>query len=289
MSIVKDPRKTAIIVASGPSAAPMRTFRVPKKNIAVIVVNGALDWMPYADYFFTLDPSKVNRKRIRTYRHNAKYFVAYPKSKLLLPSYVTRLDRYSPPGDEIRPDGLPNCAIGLSERPNVIHSGNSAWGALGLAYHLGFETVGLIGVDASTEQRVEGGYSRDLTHLPAVFESAMHQIDIVNLGNMQSRIPTMSLDEFAKGVPHRSSKIQARDGIDASFAEQRIRLKAYEAKQAAALTIGAVSQQDKSSLLPDHDASQLADGSGIVLHQDLAVRKEGPGTPLHLPYLTTSL
>lgn len=295
MPVEKDSRKIALIVASGPSAAPMRTFRVNKREIAVIGVNGVLDWMPFLDYFFTLDPTKVNRKRMRTYRHNARYFIAYPKGKVLLPSYVTRFDRYSPAVNPFHPDKDP-CAIGLNIAPNVINSGNSAFGALGLAYHLGFEKVGLIGVDANNAPRLDGGYSRDLSHLPDLFESAMGQIDIVNLGDMYSKVPTMSLDEFVKGVPHLSSKRIVESGYNAAMGEQRGRLLAYELAKEKGLanpTIGQmldpVTQLPLFTSLTDHATNESTVDGDLVLHQDVDVRTEGPGTHLHLPYLTTVL
>lgn len=50
-----------IIVASGPSA---RGF-VPPSDCKVIAVNGAVDWLERADYFFSLDPSAENLQRVK--------------------------------------------------------------------------------------------------------------------------------------------------------------------------------------------------------------------------------
>jgi hypothetical protein len=308
MAIEKDHRKTALIVAGGPSAAIMRTFRVNKSEIAIIAVNGALDWCRYFDYWFTLDPTKVNRKRMRTYRHNAKYFIAFPKGWILIPSYTTRLERYSPDPSPTREpefeDGKLTCAIGLNTAPNTINSGNSAFGALGLAYHLGFEKVGLIGVDANNAERVDGGFSRDLSHLPALFESAMHQIDLVNCGDMVSQIPTMSIRDFAAGVPHLSTKIMATQGMDAAVEDLNLRseIRVHSITQPNArsepievLAESAVSELiDPVTLTPlrNNDPTNpnpLATHGDLVLHQDVGVRKESPGTHVPLPYLTTVL
>jgi hypothetical protein len=296
MSVVKDQRKVAIIVAGGPSAAVMKNFRVDKRKIAVIAVNGALDWLPWFDFFFTLDPTKVNRKRIRTYRHGAKYYIAYPKGKILLPSYVSRLDRYSPEASRtavLDENGKYTCAIGLNINPNIINSGNSAFGALGLAYHLGFEKVGLIGVDANNAPRVDGGYSRDLSHLPDLFESAMHQIDIVNLGEMESKIPKMSLKEFAAGIPHISSKMVVDKGYTVAVQDQMFRMQAREEqlrRGEIVPTLADVTNTDPlCSALSQNDGTQLQAGGSVLLHEDLAVREESPGTHIHLPYLTTAL
>jgi hypothetical protein len=287
MSLEKDGRKVAIIVASGPSAAPMRTMKVNSKEIAVIAVNGALDWCRHFSYWFTLDPSRVNRKRMRTYRHNAKYFIAYPKGQILIPSYVTRLERYSPVVNPFDASKNP-CAIGLNTAANVINSGNSAYGALGLAYHLGFEKVALIGVDANDEERIDGGNSRDLSHLPELFESAMHQIDIVNLGDMKSEIPTMNLQDFMAGVPHLSSKMIRTDGLQAALDDQQCKLQEYEARKLEMqrrASLNAISNDHPQN----HDTNQISPDDHLVLHEDLAVPAEGPGTHFHLPWLTTTL
>jgi hypothetical protein len=310
MAIEKDPRKIALIVAGGPSAAVMRTLRVNKREIAVIAVNGALDWLPFFDYWFTLDPTKVNRKRMRTFRHNGKYFIAFPKGHILIPSYVTRLERYSVPSlpDGEEAVGKLACAIGLSDAPNTVNSGNSAFGALGLAYHLGFEKVGLIGVDASTEERVDGGFSRDLSHLPALFESAMHQIDLVNCGAMESQIPKMSIREFATGVPCLSTKILAQHGIDAAqghLANQRARA---EELTIAHMTVGEYPQVIEPCIVPadtkprydpvtltplkNNDSHSPNAGSAhgdLLLHQNVGVRKESPTTQLTLSRLTSAV
>ncbi len=49
-----------IIVGSGPSAA---NFVAPR-GVPIIAVNGAIDWLNRASYFFTLDPSPDNMRRV---------------------------------------------------------------------------------------------------------------------------------------------------------------------------------------------------------------------------------
>ena len=58
-----------IIVASGPSAAGF----VPPRGVPIIAVNGAIDWLSRASYFFTLDPSRDNIRRLRIRRRNVHY------------------------------------------------------------------------------------------------------------------------------------------------------------------------------------------------------------------------
>lgn len=174
-----------IIVASGPSAAGF----APPPKIPVIAVNGVIQWIARADYWFTLDGTAKNRRRARNPRRGVKYLAALPE-RYPMPAHVLRLDRVSA-----------GPAPGLSVAPGVIHSGNSAFGALGLAYHLGARKVILIGVDGTDKRRVEGGRSGDLSHLPALFESAVGQIEMVNCGELDAPlIPKMPIKDALQWV-----------------------------------------------------------------------------------------
>ena len=86
----------------------------------------------------------------------------------------------------------------MNKTQGCINTGNSAWGALGLAWHLGFKDVALIGVDANGEQRCEGGRSQNLSHLPMLFTTAVGDFDrLVCLGKMQAPgIPNITLEEW---------------------------------------------------------------------------------------------
>ncbi|KGT94975.1 norphogenetic protein [Erwinia typographi] len=185
----------AVIVGSGPSA---RGF-IPSNDVTVIAVNGAVDWLPRADHFFTLDPSAENLRRLSQRRDGVHYHAAGLSCTLPGVQLYHRLARrgaepmirYSPAWWLWRWSAV----LGLSEDENIIHSGNSAWGALGLAYHLGFKDVALIGVDATKESRIEGGRTRDLSHLPLLFASALGQINVVSCGKL-SGIPQMAMEEW---------------------------------------------------------------------------------------------
>ena len=83
----------------------------------------------------------------------------------------------------------------LSEVPGVIHTGNSAWGALGVGYLLGFRDFLLIGVDATADERTTGGRPKNLSHLPLLFRSALHQVTLATVGTMPG-IPTKTLEQW---------------------------------------------------------------------------------------------
>lgn len=184
----------AIIVASGLSAKGF----TPPKGITIIAVNGAIDWLARADYFFTLDLSPENQLRLEKRRHGVTYCVAGFSVPNTL--YFERISRRSlvEPEEKNSPQWWLwrlRAVKTLCTEAGKIHSGNSAWGALGLAYHLGVKHVALTGVDASDEPRVEGGKSGNLTHLPDLFASALPQIDVVSLGKLNS-VPQMTLEEW---------------------------------------------------------------------------------------------
>lgn len=193
-----------IIVASGPSAL---NFKVPD-GIPVIAVNGAIDWVDRASYFFTLDLSPLNQARMSPARRRVgvRYCMASPDvCELTEIDGIWCFHRVSGQGHEPYPKRTPEWwlwrwsgKLGLEETEGQISNGNSAWGALNLAYHLGFKKVALVGVDATREPRIHtGGRPNELCHLPLLFKSALDQIDVVSCGKM-SGIPQMSFEEWVK-------------------------------------------------------------------------------------------
>ena len=189
----------AIIVGSGPSA---RGF-IPPDGVHVFAVNGAIEWIPRADYWFTLDPSADNLRRMNNPRPGVKYCAAVPE-EYGIPAHVERLMRYAWRGEEPQPAGTPvwwlwrwSAVQTLSNRRGIIHTGNSAWGALGLAYHLGCDDALLVGVDGTTDARIEGGRPNNLSHLPFLFRSALNQVRVRTVGRMDG-IETITVDEWLK-------------------------------------------------------------------------------------------
>src|SRR5690625_600210 len=183
-------RRNIVIVASGPSVRAVRRDDILAAGAVVIAVNGAIYWLGRADYSFTLDPSQINLVRANNRVRGCKYVMALPDN-MQAPPGVTRMARQQ--GDAY---GKARALQGLSEDKNAIHTGNSAFGALGLAYHLCPQRVVLLGVDGTQERRVDGGYSRTLKHLPELFSSAVPQlrkrkIDVVN-GSPDSRVACFS-------------------------------------------------------------------------------------------------
>lgn len=67
---------------------------------------------------------------------------------------------------------------------------------LGLAKHMGAKKVLLVGVDATNEERCEGGYCRDLSHLPLLIASAKGQgVEFAPIAKLHPCIPNFTIEE----------------------------------------------------------------------------------------------
>ncbi len=184
--------KKAIIVASGSSLNHIQPKDIVQaasnSDATIIAVNGAADWLPKFDYFFTLDPSKKNLDRMNRCLKGVQYYCAYEFDKFYkIPIHVNKLNRisYQGPVDKFK-FGTPEywlhklkCKLGLSETYPNIHTGNSAYGALGLAYLFNFTHILMLGVDADDKPRMngEGKPESSLKHLPLLFRSAKNQLN----------------------------------------------------------------------------------------------------------------
>lgn len=192
------------IVASGPSA---KGLTLPF-GFCVIAVNGAINWLNRADYFFTLDVSKVNRARLIQQRHGTKYFAAVPKN-FGANNAKTHCMRLRPPVNvhylkRLTGDGFFGSKSGLAEDTACIHTGNSAYGALGLAYHFRPQKICLFGVDGNNLEKIEGGYPNNLEHLPKLFFSAIDQLKkrgiALKLASPYSKVTCFETCDMKKGV-----------------------------------------------------------------------------------------
>lgn len=168
------------IVGSGPSMDGVQ-LALPS-HVRVIAVNHAILHVPRADMFFTLDARGGIRRLLAARRAGVTYYAAvrgdygHPQAAhrdLRAPAepHVTFLRRMDGPLEPLR--GCPR----LSESPFSIHGGNSAYGALGLAYLMGARRIALFGVDG------KGGYAwgpgaplQDLSGLGELFASALPQL-----------------------------------------------------------------------------------------------------------------
>lgn len=181
-SLVEHTAERVVIIASGPSLR--RADLTVPDHVTTIAVNGALPHVR-ADFWFTLDTSKENRALMRTaVTRTETVFYAAVRDNFGDPETTPRHLR-AKPEERVRylqkftGDGAKGSLRGLSEDPSGIHAGNSAYGALGLAYLMGAKRIALLGVDGAARS----GYAwnevrqpRDLQHLPWLFSTAAEQL-----------------------------------------------------------------------------------------------------------------
>lgn len=180
-SSVEERHDKIIILASSQEAIRFK----PVDGYAVIAVNDAIHIAKNnADYWFTLDPSESNIKIMHEKPYRAKYYAAVPEwlgtpeapferlRDCLIPENVLFLKRIS----GHKKDNY--IKYGLSKRKNEISTGNSAWGAFNLAYHMGAKEIVLLGVSGEAKPKFDNKMCiGSLAHLPLLFESSLIDLD----------------------------------------------------------------------------------------------------------------
>lgn len=187
-----------IIVGDGPSAAG---FQSPH-GVTVIAVKRTINWLSRADYWFSLDYNADAMAIMRRQLPGVLYYCAAPRN-VRLPHGVIHLHRVEFQGIEPTEKQSPEwwlwrwgCVLGLSEKQGAIHTGNSAYGALGLAYLKGYRDVLLVGVDGTQDARQSDGKTpNNLSHLPLLFRSALGQVNLATVGTMEG-IPHTTLADW---------------------------------------------------------------------------------------------
>lgn len=198
------------IVATGPSAEELTLALLEdaaEAGVHVIAVNGAIAWPPVAHSWFTLDPDRRNRPRMANPRSGTHYYAAVPDD---YGSPTALHNRHRAPAER----GVTwlrrfRGSVPLSCDPRAIRSGNSAFGALNLAWLMRAERVALIGVDGTPSRHAyERRRSiRSMSHLPSLFRSATSQLEDRNVevrnGSPDSRVtcfPRCAPDEAIEWV-----------------------------------------------------------------------------------------
>ena len=184
-----------VIVATGPSIEHVGQVHVENVDAYPILVNRALKYFdpPHPGAWFTLDPGPKNRALLAENEGRRRpllhYYMAVPDDyghpRAALPAHrqpaeagVTFLRRRTGHGPHRH-------LSGLSETTDGIHTGNSAYGALGAAYLMRPKKIALLGVDGVGGYAFEDGAPVDLSHIAEMFASAVRQlkargIEVVN-------------------------------------------------------------------------------------------------------------
>jgi hypothetical protein len=194
-SRIEERAKSVLILAAGPSIK-LLPYDADLTGITVIAVNTVVQAFDAA-YWVTVDPSHRQRAIMRAPRATTSYIAAVPDDYGTANPHYPAHHGPAEPGiryiHRVLGDGPAKSMRGLAEDPGYLHSGNSAWGALGFAYHLHAKRIGILGVDGTQEPYGIGvGKPGPLYHLPQLFASALPQLrargcETFN-GSMKSRI-----------------------------------------------------------------------------------------------------
>lgn len=180
-----------IIVGSGKSLEHFNFGRLSNQNCYIIAVNNAGNFVPFADAWFTLDPWGLYGPQLPNKHFKGRLFAAVPED-FATPNARVWSHRPQPTADITYLHRMEN-KIGLAEDPSCINTGNSGFGAMGMAYHLRPRKILLLGIDGG------GGYfytdnetHRNLGHLGSLFAGALpqlrrEQIEVIN-GSPDSKV-----------------------------------------------------------------------------------------------------
>lgn len=198
-----------IIVASGPSLQGFNFELLRPTNAYIIAVNDAGKYIPFADAWFTIDPWGLSGTCQQLPKpFSGTYYAAVPEdfgqpnaridahkhAPTQSVKYLRRL-QFHTCGNAPQSEHL---TWGFSDDNSCIHTGNSAYGALNMRYHMHAKKVLLLGVDGTH------GYfydtkktTRALTHLPTMFRSATQQLNERNILVINGS-PTSKVECFQK-------------------------------------------------------------------------------------------
>jgi hypothetical protein len=196
------------ILGSGPSLIGFDLAQL--RGLDVIAVNRSILHLPHSPRFwFTMDTSDSNRDIMAKAGHGPTTYYA-----AVYPHYGQRPGKDPPePGvhylKRIHGTGPKVSRDGLSTDPTGIHTGNSAYGALGLAFLMGARRIALLGVDGTKGYAWSGRGPGDLSHLKWLFSTAVDQLAAagvkVVVGSPESTVdcwPRMTPGEAVEWLQH---------------------------------------------------------------------------------------
>lgn len=163
--------KRVLIVASGPSAAGVA--KLPRPSCAVIAVKGAIEGLPWEpDYWFSLDLAPRGYGLFQKWRDRVRCILAVDADAGPVARQPSQRADFTGAFLVERRRGA-----GVSRDANAIHHGNSAYGAMQIALHMGARRIAAAGVDGTQEGYWHGnGQPGNIKSLPKMFEGAAQQI-----------------------------------------------------------------------------------------------------------------
>jgi len=177
-----------LIVAGGPSLRELdlNILRDPAfGQINIIAINRAIDWLPRVTSFFSVDPNAWLYAKLTEggLRPGVAYYLAVPNDygtptarmvdhRVTPISGIIYLRRFLGPGPL-------SAKYGLTLASRGVNTGNSCYGALGLAYHMLPKKIAILGLDGTRAAYAygPGAPSGSLQHLPRLFASATFDLE----------------------------------------------------------------------------------------------------------------
>lgn len=188
-----------LILGAGPSLQRVDRALLLKvaASIRTIVVNAAVEAVVRPSDWFTLDFDQRTRALASRCRPPTRVIAAVPDD-FGTPNARVIMHRCDAPKNvlylrRLAGDGPWSSKFGLSDDPGTIHTGNSAYGALGVAWLMKAKFILLLGVDGTQLPGWPGRHPpRGLNHLNELFGSAVPQLDAAKVsvinGNPESKV-----------------------------------------------------------------------------------------------------
>jgi hypothetical protein len=181
----------AVIIGGGESLKGFDFSLIPP-DCARIGVNGSAEYT-HLDVWFTLDPGPRNMGQLNKLPPDVRKVMAVPHSfpRLDYPD-VTFLERIEGTKGRLK------ARLGLYPYPGGVSTGNSLYGALNLAVHLGVKRIALLGLDAYGDGHWYDPeeFTGPMDHLPQLFDSSIPElvrrgIEVVN-GSPESLVKSFT-------------------------------------------------------------------------------------------------
>lgn len=181
---VKERHYKVLIVGGGESLIGFDMNKLKEFDGAIITVNNVVYHLPCCDYWITVDPMSNGepQRAMRDKVWGVKYFCAFPDLKKH-PQDIEAYETVS--GVHYLERTQPN-TVGyrLEEDKNKIKTGDSIYGALGLAYHMEAKQIIMLGVDGSgyghwydRGEQYNPHNVPDLENVPSIYRSSLEQFE----------------------------------------------------------------------------------------------------------------
>lgn len=193
--------KNIIIIGGGRSLQGFKFDQLRGQDCFIITVNGSGNVVPFADAWFTLDPWGLQGPQLprNDKWEGGQLYAAIPEHYGTV--YAVGRNHRDPPTADIRYLQRIPYEGGLCDDPWAIHTGNSGFGALGLAYHMRPEKVLLLGIDGDIGYHYTSmKRNKNLDHLPRIFNDSLPQLRERGIRVINGS-PNSTVDCFTRYTP----------------------------------------------------------------------------------------